>query len=308
MRIEEHWSNLRREAVGAQRRVDAAHPLDLYADFEKPNRPGLVLLCDERPNDAPSLKAISVERRQRADGRWLMRISLEEPKLLPVFAELCKDIIDYTRTGIDRNHGSAAVLSRIERWRNLMQPRSEGLSWSQLRGLVGELLVLERLLLPALGPDEAVRAWTGPFGAAQDFRLPDGLRLETKALDVNSETVQINGLDQLDAGNDPLHLLAVRLEDTGRDSEGALTPGLLVNRLREQLSGAPAASRDFEELLRFVGWDDAHEYKFPAARLARIDRHVIDQAFPRLTLSTVPAGVVEVSYTIALPRPLRADD
>ena len=40
MRIEELWTTLRREAVEAQRRVDATHPLDLYADFEPPDRPG----------------------------------------------------------------------------------------------------------------------------------------------------------------------------------------------------------------------------------------------------------------------------
>jgi len=49
-RIEELWTSLRRESVEAQRRVDATHPLDLYVDFEQPDRPGLVLFCDERPN------------------------------------------------------------------------------------------------------------------------------------------------------------------------------------------------------------------------------------------------------------------
>src|SRR6516164_8696440 len=97
MRIEELWTSLRRESVEAQRRVDAAHPLDLYADFEQPDWPGLILFCDERPNDAPPLKAIGIDRRQRQDDRWSMRIYLEEPRLLPVFAELCRDIIEFTR-------------------------------------------------------------------------------------------------------------------------------------------------------------------------------------------------------------------
>src|SRR5262249_52712762 len=101
-RIEDLWSSLRREAAGAQRRVDAAHPLDLYADYDQPDRPGLVLFCPERPNDAPSLKAIGIERRQRQDGLWSMRIFLEEPRLLPVFVELCRDIIEFTRSNAGR--------------------------------------------------------------------------------------------------------------------------------------------------------------------------------------------------------------
>src|SRR4051794_25403204 len=120
-RIEELWSLLRQGSVAAQRRVDAAHPLDLYADYERPDRPGLVLFCDERPGDAPSLRAISVERRERQDGRWALRIFLQEPRLLPVFAELCRDILEFTRANVGQGAHSGLVLSRIERWRTLMQ-------------------------------------------------------------------------------------------------------------------------------------------------------------------------------------------
>ena len=127
MRIEDLWASLRREAMDAQRRVAAAHPLDLYADFEQPDRPGLILFCDERPNDAPPLKAIGIDRRRRQDGRWSMRIFLEEPQLLGVFAELCRDIVEFTRQNAGGAQPSGLVLSRIQRWRSLMQPQPSGL-------------------------------------------------------------------------------------------------------------------------------------------------------------------------------------
>lgn len=303
MKIEELWTSLRREAIEAQRRVDAAHPLDLYADFEQPDRPGLTLFCDERPNDAPSMKAIGIGRRQRQDGRWAMRIFLEEPRLLPVFAELCRDIIEFTRRNVRSAQPSGLVLSRIERWRSLMQPQPFGLSSAQLRGLIGELLVLERELLPVLGPDQAVSAWTGPLGASQDFRLPDGRKLEVKAIDHHADQVQINGLDQLDSGGDPLQLFVARLENTGIDAEGAITAARLIEGLRARLSQAPAALQTFEMLLRFVGWDDAADAGSVAVRLERIDRYDVDEGFPRLTAATVPAAIAEATYKIVLPPP-----
>lgn len=301
MRIEELWSSLRREASEAQRRVDATHPFDLYADFEQPDRPGLILFCDERPNNAPPLKAIGIDCRQRQDGRWAMRIFLEEPQLLPVFAELCRDIIEFTRLNAQGAQASGMVLSRIERWRNLMQAHSVGLSRSQLRGLIGELLVLERELLPVLSLDQSVSAWTGPLRTSQDFRLPDGLKLEVKALDRNADRAQINGLDQLDSGGDPLQLVVVRLEDTGHDAVGALTASRLIARLRARLSEAPAALQTFEMLLRFIGWDDAADTDAVVVRLERIDRYDVDDGFPRLTAATVPQAVVEATYQIVLP-------
>ena len=170
-----------------------------------------------------------------------------------------------------------------------------------MRGLIGELLILEGELLPLFGPDQAVSAWTGPFGASQDFRLPDGRKLEVKALDRHADRVQINGLDQLDGGGDPLQLIVVRLEDTGIDAEGAITAGRLIAQLRDRLNQAPAALQTFETLLRFVGWNDTVDTDSVAVRLERINRYDVDEGFPRLTAATVPAAVAEATYKIVIP-------
>ncbi len=300
MRIEELWTLLRREPTGAQRRVDETHPLDLYADFEQPDRPGIVLFCEERPNDARPLSAIAIETRHRQDGRWSMRVYLEQPRLLAVFAELCRDIIEFSRHHAEGASPSGLVLSRIDRWRSLMQSQPPGLSRAQLRGLMGELLVLEQELT-SLGPDQAIAAWIGPLGADQDFRLPNGWKLEVKAVDRLANQVQINGLEQLDGGSDPLQLVVVRLEDTGIDAEGAVTATRLIERLRSSLSSAPAALETFEMLLRFVGWDDSANTDSVVVRLERIDRYDVDVDFPRLTVTNVPPAITQATYKIALP-------
>lgn len=304
MKIEDLWHSLRGEPVEAQRRVDADHPLDIYADFEQPDRPGLVLFCPNQPPDYQSLKAIRIERRQRQDGRWTLRVFLEEPKLIGVFTELCRDIIDSTRIGIDPMRAGSVVLARIERWRALLLADSAGLDRFALRGLIGELLVLENRLFPLLGLDEAVSAWTGPLGMAQDFRLPSGLKIEVKAVDRDADKVLVNGLGQLDGGGDPLQLAVVRLEDTGRDAPDALTVPLLVGRLRTRLADSPSALISFNSLLRFVGWDDADEGSQVTVRLVRIDEHDVDATFPRLIPGTVPPGVVDATYKIVLPTPV----
>ena len=182
-KIEDLWYSLHRESNGAQRRIDADHLLDFYADFEPPERPGLVLLCPKEPPEYHSLNAIRVERRLRHDGRWSLRICLVEPKLMPVFTELCRDVVDSTRVGVEPNRAASIVFARIERWRALLQANSGRMNQSQLRGLLGELLVLEKRLFPSLGPQDAVATWTGPFGMAQDFHLPSGQKIEAKAVD-----------------------------------------------------------------------------------------------------------------------------
>lgn len=299
--IEELWSILRTTAPGAQRRIDSTHPLDIYADFEHPDRPGIVVFCSTRPPDSAPLKSIGVERRQRQDGRWSLHIVLEEPLLLPVFAELCRDIILFTRSGVDPSRPGGPILTRIERWRNLMQIEATGLGRNQLRGLIGELLVLERRVLPALGPDEAIASWTGPLGTPHDFQLASGLKLEVKAVNYDADRVLINGLGQLEGGGDPLELGVVRIENTGRDAADSVTAKRQVSLIRSILADAPSALQSFNTLLHFVGWDDEVDTDTVSVRLARIDWHMVTPTFPRLTVATAPPGVVEASYVILLP-------
>lgn len=304
MNIEDLWHALRGEVVKAQRRVDADHPLDIYADFEPPDRPGIIVFCPTRPPDYQSLKSIGIERRERHDGRWTLRVSLQEPKLIGVFTELCRDIVDSTRIDIDPARAGTIVLARIERWRALFLAESAGLDRSAQRGLIGELLVLENKLLQQLGADEAVSSWTGPLGMAQDFRLPSGQRIEVKAIERDADKILVNGLGQLDGGGDPLQLTVVRLEDTGPNAADALTVSLLVARLRLRFTDSPSALQTFDNMLRFVGWDDGQESGQVVVRLVRIDEYEVDNNFPRLTACSVPSGILDATYKITLPKPV----
>ena len=70
------------------------------------------------------------------------------------------------------------------------------MTMSKLRGLVGELLILEMCL--DLWPTEDVASgWTGPLGGPQDFVLP-GRRIEVKTTFASARSVHITSVDQLD--------------------------------------------------------------------------------------------------------------
>lgn len=242
--IEQLWQALRvARGETLQRRVDATHPLDLYVDFEAPSRPGLIAVCANRPAAFRPLRVVTVEHGRRADGRWSLRLSLDEPRLLPVFASLCRDIVSFTRANISEAQLAAAVLGRLDHWRTLLERDTAGLGELALRGLIGELLVLEEDVLSGLAPAEAVTAWTGPLGTAQDFRLPSGRRIEVKAVRRDARTVRINGLDQLDPGADTLVLAVVRIDETGPSAAGAITAPMLVDRVRSKSLRIPKHSQ-----------------------------------------------------------------
>ena len=299
--IEELWQSLRTSASQVHRRVNSTHSLELYAEFDPPDRFGLVLFSHREPPEPRPLRSLHMDRGLRPDGRWWLRLSIEGRTLQPVFAGLCRDIIVFTRTNVADDTAAAVILSRVDRWRRLLQGELRGLSESELRGLIGELIVLETDLLPALPAIDAVTAWNGPFGAAQDFTLPTGQRIEAKALRRDASSCRINGLRQLDPGPDTLVLAVVRLDQTGADADGAITATRLVNRLRDQLAAEPFAQNEFDSRLAAAGWHEHPDHDRFAVRLLGIERHAVDSAFPRLIRATVPRGVLEADYEIALP-------
>lgn len=301
--IEQLWQDLRGIGSGTrQRRVDADHPFDLYVDFDPPDRLGLVAVCATMPPTYRSLRAVSVGHAKRADGRWSLRFALEEPGLLAVFTALCRDIVLFTRSGVSEAGLAAAVLGRLDHWRSLLERDPSGLGEASLRGLMGELVVLETYVLVTLPPAQAVKTWTGPLGTPQDFQMPSGDRIEVKAVRRDATTVRINGLQQLDPGQYRLVLMVARFEDTGSAAPDAITAPILVRRLQDRIGVDPEALAAFNISLAFVGWHDNPAHSALAVRLVTIDRHDVGAGFPRLIRASVPQGLEDADYTIALPR------
>ena len=86
----------------------------------------------------------------------------------------------------------SAALSRTWRWHHLLRGgRGTLLSPEEQKGLLGELFVLERLLLPRMDASSAVTAWRGPLGAPKDFEAAR-VAIEAKARRGGATTVSLN--------------------------------------------------------------------------------------------------------------------
>jgi hypothetical protein len=302
MSIERLWQQLADAAPGgAQTRVEATHPLDIYADLQPPDRIGLVAVCGVRPPDVRPMRALSVEVAKRSDGRWTLRLSLVDSQLAPVFAALCRDVIACTRCGVDEARLGQVVVQRIVHWRTLLESSSVGLGDATLRGLIGELLVLRNRLVPVMTLTDAVGAWRGPFGAPQDFVLPSGERIEVKTVGPLADQATIHGLAQLDGAGDPLSLMVVRAEDVPPTAPGAVSAPALIKEMRELLAAEPEAQAEFDSAFVCIGWHDHPAHGNLALRVSGMEMHGVGPDFPHLTRANVPGGVLEADYLIALP-------
>jgi len=187
-----------------------------------------------------------------------------------------------------------ALVECLAEFRRLLVDKDARLS---IPGLLGELLVLERL---AMVDPTAVRLWQGPRGDRHDFRCAN-VSLEVKTTlraDAASQRVRISSLDQLDPPRDGrLFLHLVRLEQV---ENGQLTIDSLLKRIEASL--APGERAALADLLAMVGIFSRSEPRF--VLLSEESWEVTDR-FPRLTASRLSRGcldpgVTAVSYDLDL--------
>ena len=220
---------------------------------------------------------------------------------LDLFEQMAADIIASVAGHADRGEAwlLGLMLARIRAWQDFMRrPRNGVLAPEAELGLVGELVVLERLMAAGVDPVRAVDAWTGPSGGLPEF-LADSQGLEVKTtLSVNGFPARISSLEQLDDSQGrPVLLAGVRL---CLQSGGRTLPDI-VGALRAQL-GAPAHAQSMLELqLLKAGFFGAVAAQYVRRfHLGNIRIFAVDEAFPRLARSNVRPEIRAAEYEIDL--------
>lgn len=223
-------------------------------------------------------------------------ITLRNPRLTRVFTELVEEILKRLENG---EGPEKAVHGTIQDFRNLLARTPEGeIPLTKLGGLIGELVILERLT--AMRP-EALDGWTGPIGQRHDFRRR-GIALEVKtSLRSDAARVTIHGPEQLLPPSDGRLILAhVRLEPV---DGGAIS----VARLHHAIIEHGTDELVLDERLAELGCSDpnAEEWNATHFALEGIDFYAVLPGFPSVTSESfpggvLPLGVVTLTYEIDL--------
>jgi hypothetical protein len=299
--IESLWSELlTTQEPPIYRRVDESHPLDLYAGIETEGERVLMLVTDIEPPISPVFEAIEVRHSLRADGRWVLLIRLKKPDLIVPFSHLCQDLIDSTRSDCGAVSPPEYLVRRLTRWRRLMELSYAGLSDAEARGLIGELFILESLLIPKYGATPSLLAWGGPYGAAQDFKIA-GKLIEVKTCQLGSSQVAISSLEQLDGGGEPVCLAVVRMSISSDQNSTAFTLNGLVDRIRLSLS-TEVALEELNVRLAEIGFDENDKSAAIHYQVDKIQAYRVIDGFPRIVRAQVPAPVTTVRYLVDISR------
>ena len=233
----------------------------------------------------------------------ILAIKLLDPGQQDIFHALCQDIISAAAQADSEAQAVSVALMRTWRWHHLLRGgRGAALSPEEQKGLLGEMLVLERLLLPSMGASAAVTAWRGPLGSPKDFEI-GRVAIEVKTRRGGATpSVAITSEDQLDeSGVDSLFLYVIELDDAPADAVDGLTIRDVADRVRERLlSLDPGAADVFDTLLSAAGLRPEDDYSNSRwlEGLSRI--YLVAGEFPRIARNEVRPGVSHIRYAISL--------
>lgn len=297
--LEALWARLAGAGAGQRRfvslRIDAVGMLDVHAALRTADHSPCLLfdIHDGLTVDIEFELGGMRSARTATDSGQSLVLSLEDASRRDLFATLGADVIGYAA-----NEPSAqalpAVLTRLDAWRLFLRSIGNGMSRSEIIGLIGELRILydllveDALLLPA---------WKAPNDGIHDFEFL-GHALEVKATVGPGSRVKISQLDQLDDGGlDRLDLVHVRLYET---PQGECVDDL-VDRISAVLPDGEMKRQFSNALLRRgLSPDDRRARSGLRTSLHQAIAYHIHAGIPRILRDDVPPVITDVSYVIDL--------
>ncbi len=297
--LQKQWGGIRYKDGGFLQ-IEAQHSLEWYIGYQSISQRTLLLVSDTEIDSIESSKSMAVTRRKReADNRWTLSFELLRSEQEGVFAILCSDIIENSRSASDEKEALALVISRYKQWSRLLESQRSGLMDENSRkGLLGELLFLQERIEESDSLLSVIQGWVGADGADQDFIYEDGW-YEVKSIGASATCVTVSSLEQLDCTGEG-ELVVMRIDKSAPEKAGALSLNDAVRKITIKLSGAADALDLFRLKLSAYGYIDLQEYSKQKYYCSGSQRYIIDDTFPRLIRRNVPTQIESLHYELSL--------
>ena len=286
------------------RRVEAAHPLDVFAVVrEEGGDYGILFECPVSATAPWRLRFESEgmrlsDTREAQNGTRRIALALERADLESIFLIVAEDLIASSAAAASSDEAVEAVGVRLSAWQTCLRLRREGFGRERMLGLYGELVFLERLAV-IVGLDRAIEIWRGPERGLHDFEEKQ-FAIEIKTSVGRHGNVRIGSLEQLDPS--ALRVLVLCRVVVVPDEAG-LALASLVERIRKSADQTGRGIRsDLDRRLLMSGYldSDTGPTKEDRFSLTGLEAYAVRDEFPRLTRETVGVAVVAAEYGLDL--------
>jgi hypothetical protein len=308
--LDKLWSELQKEAAASEKSVSRVYralgetAVGVRASFlSKEETYELLIEVPinwDKGTDLPEWRGLRFSMlRESLPPRETYQLSLVlmDADARDVFVHFAADLVTSLEGIYDQIVRTELVVECIERWNNFFERCGIiGLSETEQRGLLAELIWLERLLNAGIEPKLAVGAWKGCKRGYYDFDF-SGRVVEVKStIGKEPHRVWINNERQLDdRGLTNLHLFVVTFQIT----DGGRTLPEVVCTLRQRMGNSAGAKSEFDRCLINAGYLEIHEAKYNNGYTSKTEElFSVREGFPRIV--DVPDGVGNLRYCVVL--------
>ena len=303
MSFSETWEALDRTAVNApesRRRIAPNSMADLWLVLKGSRRLRTLRIGvteTEGLQDLPNGSGINVDLIEVGEGVSYLEVSLVNASYSDVFDVFIADLANAATSVKESSEIAAAVARRIHHWQAFLRKTINGLSPESLRGLYGELKVLD-WIGKHFNYNDAIACWVGPDGFSQDFHLRNvAIEVKTSAAK-NPQSIPISSERQLDSKG--LELLALWHWSVDERLDHGETLPLLVSTLRSLVSSS-ANQELFENRLLEVGYLNIHASRYEFGfEIRDLQIFEVRDVFPRLVEEDCPPGLGDLKYSIQI--------
>jgi hypothetical protein len=279
-------------------RVGIPHPLSLYIGIDDENRYALFCITETMPKQINSTKLIHVYVGKRKDSNFGITFSLLEKKSIDMFAHFCKDIIETSRSVKKSELAADFICGRYIQWQKAFMREGDGkLSFSEVKGLLGELCFLKKKMIPRYGEEKALESWSGIEMTDRDFTCEDTW-YEVKSTVSGSSNVRISSVEQLDVNIDG-HLAVVTLDKTSNADSIRITLNSMYHIMIETFSSLVLQEEFKSRMLRYGYYEDEkyNQYMF---RFNGITEYKVGNTFPCIRQRNIPEAAKNITYDLSL--------
>ena len=277
------------------RRIDANHTADWYLGLDENGNSAIRLIGSFKPKLLANTSAIAITHYSNQE-KVTFQLALVNKEFRELFINLCSDLVSLTENK-STNDAYEMSLIRIESWKSMFQsaPRAI-LEYSQIVGLIGELLFLKDYVMKSYSIEDSVRSWSGTEKTKKDFSIGNKW-FEVKTTSSSSGKIRISSVEQLDtADDDQGHIVYFQLERMS-GSYGGVTLNELVNEIGNQI-GSSESFREYTRKIDLSGYQfhedyDQFQFSYLSGKL-----YLISDNFPRLLKTDLPEGIISAAYDI----------
>lgn len=236
------------------------------------------------------------------DDKSLLVFLLEDEELLDIFISFAIDL----ETLIQKNDNITLleIYNRYTYWLKMFKTINSVASESTIKGLINELYILDEIMIPKYGVQDALSGWIGSDNAQKDFAYGNGVWYESKAINFGKGTVKISSIEQLQSDFNG-YLLINEFESTSSDNSKGYNLFVILNKIKNQIDSEMDLILFYEKIanlgfqLKIFTDEDLEENSY--RYIIHNERaYLVDGNFPRLVRENLPTGIGKVEYEIIL--------